>query len=115
MLGAAAGALLTAASSGLLVAQTVPVEATEGDRADEVFVAAGQVTADSYGLYLIDRRNRTICVYQWLPQTRKLRLMAARTYAYDIRLDDYNTEISPREVRELVTQQRRMSETPADR
>jgi len=69
---------------------------------DEVFVVAGQVTSDTYGLYLVDVAKRRICVYQWLPGTRKLRLMAVRNYTFDLRLDEYNTEKLPREIKKLV-------------
>jgi len=77
-----------------------------------VFAVAGQLTKDTYGLYLVDLDNATICMYEWIPQTRKLRLQAARTYLYDSQLDEYNTEISPREVRKLVWQQKRLGEVP---
>ena len=75
-----------------------------------LLVVAGQVTSDSYGLYLVDTKNSTMCVYQWIPQTRKLRLMAARNYGFDLQLDDYNNEkeTSPAEIKRLVEQQRRM-------
>ena len=73
-----------------------------------VTVVAGQVTRDSYGLYLVDQANRTICVYQWLPSTRKLRLLAARTYVYDLKLDQYNTEPDPLEIKKLSVQARRL-------
>jgi len=73
-----------------------------------VFAIAGQVTPDTYGLYLVDSGNATICVYQYLPGTRQLRLMAARTYAYDRQLDEYNTQPSPREIKRLVEQHRRL-------
>lgn len=86
-----------------------------GSAADgRVLVVAGQVTRDTYGLYLVDLDNRTICIYQWLPGSRKLRLMAARTYTYDRELDEYNTEPSPREIRDLVRKARRL-EGPATR
>jgi len=77
-----------------------------------LLVVAGQVTRDSYGLYLVDRTNRTMCVYQWMPSTRKLRLLAARTYTYDITLDQYNTEPDPLEIKKLGEKARRL-DTPA--
>lgn len=75
----------------------------------DIMVVGGQVTKDSYGLYLVDRKNRTICIYQWLPATRKLRLMAARTFSYDVQLDDYNAgRPTPSEVKRLVEENRRL-------
>ncbi|MBN1943131.1 MAG: hypothetical protein JW849_07535 [Phycisphaerae bacterium] len=76
----------------------------------ELFVTAGRISGETYGLYLVDYTNRTISVYQVTPRAKKdkLRLMAARTYAYDVRLDDYNTTPSPREIQRLVEQHRRL-------
>jgi len=75
----------------------------------DIMIVGGQVTKDSYGLYLVDRKNRTICMYQWLPATRKLRLMAARTFSCDVQLDDYNADRpTPSEVKRLVEENRRL-------
>jgi hypothetical protein len=80
---------------------------------DSVLVVAGQVTRDTYGLYLVDLEQRTICVYQWMSGSRKLRLLAARTYAFDRELDEYNTEPSPQEIKELVERARRLDPRPS--
>ncbi|MGB2821442.1 MAG: hypothetical protein WBF17_10700 [Phycisphaerae bacterium] len=77
-------------------------------QAGDVVVVAGKVTADSYGLYLVDLRNGTISVYQYLASIRKLRLMAARNFTFDVQLDDYNTEPSPRDIQKLVQQHKRL-------
>ena len=69
---------------------------------DNVFVVAGRVTPETCGVYLIDVEKRRIAVYQWLPSSRKLRLMAVRNYTFDLRLDEYNTEKLPREIKKLV-------------
>ncbi len=73
-----------------------------------VVVVAGKVTAESYGLYLVDLKNGTISVYQYLSSKRKLRLMAVRNFTFDVQLDDYNTEPSPREIQKLVQQHKRL-------
>lgn len=90
---------------GEVMAQTTAGSGRGGN--GEVFVVAGQVTNGTYGLFLVDTKNETICVYQYLPQTRKLKLMAARTYRFDTKLDDYNSDgPSPEEVKKLVSQQK---------
>ena len=77
-----------------------------------VFVVAGQIVPGMYGLYLVDLDHGTICVYQYNPSTRRLGLVAARSYVYDVQLEDYNSEKpSPREVKELTDRQRRLDET----
>ena len=76
-------------------------QVSAADRAG-VFVVAGKVTPETYGMYLVDTGKHRIAVYQWLPNSRKLRLMAVRNYTYDLRLDEYNTEKLPREIKKLV-------------
>jgi len=114
--------LLAAIAAGLLV--EVGLTASSAARAplaagsaggDSVLVVAGQVTRDSYGLYLVDQENRTICVYQWSPGERKLRLLAARTYAFDRKLDQYNTEPDPLEIKKLSDKARRLDKAASDR
>lgn len=110
LLAVIAVALLIQAGAGDASANRAPLAA--GSAAGQsVLVVAGQVTRDSYGLYVVDQENRTICVYQWMPSTRKLRLLAARTYAFDIRLDQYNTEPDPLEIKKLGDQARRLDQT----
>jgi hypothetical protein len=82
-----------------------------GGAAGDVVVVAGKVTAESYGLYLVDLKNGTISVYQYLSSKRKLRLMAVRNFTFDVQLDDYNTEPSPREIQKLVQQHKRLGGT----
>ena len=75
----------------------------------DMLVVGGQITKDSYGLYLVDTKKQSLCVFQWLPGTRKLRLMAARTFKYDVQLDEYNADKpTPGEVKLLVEQNKRL-------
>ncbi len=103
LLGIIAACLLVEAGMGLAPAQA---QIAGTGKAGNVFAVAGQVERDTYGLYLVDLENSTICVYQYLPSVRKLRLMAARTTQYDRRMEDYNTEPPPREMKKLVEQAR---------
>jgi hypothetical protein len=75
-----------------------------------VLAVAGQITADTYGLYLVDLDSRKICAYQWRPSTRKLRLLAVRNYTFDLKLDEYNTEKLPREIKKLVAESKPLVE-----
>jgi len=99
---------------GASAAPGVPQPVAGSAASGSVMVVAGKVARDTYGLYMVDLDKRTICVYESLAGTGKLRLVAARTYAYDRELDEYNTEPSPREIRKLVGKARRLEE-PADR
>lgn len=78
------------------------------DGKPSVFVVSGQISRETYGVYLVDYENSTICVYQYFPKDRKLRLMAARTYAFDVQLDEYNTAPLPRKIKKMVQEHKRL-------
>ena len=89
VLSALAGGLLVALTTGMPSAYAQAAPAT---RTDPVLVVGGQISAQTYGLYLVDYEQKTICVYEYMPKDRKLRLMAARTYRFDSQLDEFNTD-----------------------
>jgi hypothetical protein len=94
---------------GRSFAQEAPV--VEPTRAGaSVIAVTGQVTRDSYGIYLVDTEQQTICVYQFVGTSRILRLLASRTYAFDMMLDAYNTEPSPRQIRALAEEYNRLTD-----
>jgi len=109
LLGVIAACLLIEVGAGRVGAQGPTHSAGAGG----AFIVAGQITRDTYGLYLVDTEHATMALYEYQPSSRKLRLLATRTYTFDVQLDEYNTELSPREVRELVAQQKRLEDTPA--
>lgn len=80
-----------------------------GDEEGKVFALAGQISKDTYGLYLVDMKNSTICVYR-LANNGQLRLAAARTFIYDCQLDSYNTEPLPKDVAKLVARAKRLKD-----
>jgi len=101
-----------AAAAGLLLVELLrpaaPAEAqvTTAASAGNIIAVAGQVTSDSYGLYLFDRESNIMTVYQWVPGAQKLRLLAARNCTFDLQLDDYKTEPPPKEIRRIVREAR---------
>ena len=76
-----------------------------------VVAVAGQISRDMYGLYLIDLKNGTICVYG-MTGSGQLKLLAARTFIYDCQLDSYNTTPLPKEIAKLVARARRLKTVP---
>lgn len=117
LLGALAGGLVVALAGGdsRAVAQDAVGPATggaAGAAGNDTYVVAGQIANDTYGLYVVDLARKRICAYQWTVSPRKLRLMAVRNYAFDLGLEDYNTEKSPREIKELVEQSKQLQDTP---
>jgi len=110
LLSVIATCLLIELGNGADMALAEPSVAASGADGGVIAVSA-QITTDSYGVYLLNPKRGTIAVYQFQPKTRTLRLMAVRNYGFDVQLDEYNTEPSPREIKQLVGQQQRLGET----
>jgi hypothetical protein len=70
-----------------------------------VFVMPAQMQGNVWGAYLLDVDNKTICAYQFYPGEKKLRLTAARSYKWDVKLENFNTDLTPNEVKALVERQ----------
>lgn len=102
-----AACLLVEVTVGVLEARPAEPAATSAG-AGHLFAVAGQVSSNSYGVYILDARNGTMALYEWLPGVRKLRLLASRNFTYDLQLDEYNTLPSPGEIKDLVEQSRRL-------
>lgn len=110
-LSAVAGALVAqVASTSSAGAQAVTAAAPAGR--EGVFAMAGQLSRDNYGIFLVDPSTSTMAVYEWVPdrvQGKKLHLVAARNFSFDLQLDDYNNaEPLPRDVQALVKQNNRL-------
>jgi hypothetical protein len=70
-----------------------------------VFIMPAQMQSTVWGCYLLDVDNKTICAYQFYPGEKKLRLTAARSYRFDTRLENFNTDMPPKEVKALIDRQ----------
>jgi hypothetical protein len=67
-----------------------------------LFIAPAQFSTSTWGCYLMDVDQQTLCAYQYLPGERQLKLVAARNFRYDRRLGNFNTaNPSPMEVKDL--------------
>ncbi|MCH7591565.1 MAG: hypothetical protein IH989_02135 [Planctomycetes bacterium] len=81
-----------------------------------VYAFTGQLDHNRYGLFMLDIDQGTIWAYEIENSggTRKMRLIAARTWIYDRYLQDFNSA-SPsfRMVQELVALQRTQAEPDA--
>ena len=81
----------------------------------KVFAIAGQVSADSYGVYLVDLEKGTMCLYEYVARDRRLWLRAARTFQADVQLDSYNTMPLPKEVSKMVAEARRLKDVAGEK
>jgi len=69
-----------------------------------LLVVPSALSRESYGVYLVDPQQGRICLYEYQAARRQLRLLAVRNFTYDLRLNEYNTDPSPSEMRELAEQ-----------
>lgn len=67
-----------------------------------VFVVPAQFGSNFYGCYIMDVDAQTIAAYQMFPGEHQLKLIAARTFRNDRRLNNYNTSPDPNEIKLLV-------------
>jgi hypothetical protein len=68
-------------------------------------IVPAQMSSSTWGCYLLDPQSQVLCIYQYIPGERMLRLQAARNIAYDKRLGAFNTSPLPREVAEWLTKE----------
>jgi hypothetical protein len=75
-----------------------------------VYAFSGQIAENRYGLFMMDVDAGTIWCYEYLPATRKLVLVAGRTFRYDRYLEDYNNErqTSPDAIQTMLRDQSRI-------
>ncbi len=91
-------------------AQNRPIAGARG-----VFAFTGAIDRDREGLFMLDVDSGTIWCYAFetIDGTRKLRLIAARSWIYDRYLQDFNCAAPDfREIQQLVQLQRQQTATP---
>ena len=105
ILAALIGALAACLAISLFTpATTLALSQLGPSSADGVFAIQARLSADAYGLYLIDTRNQTILLYRYGGyRSGGLSLLSARSFRYDRQLLDFNSgKPSPQEVRNLI-------------
>ncbi len=85
-------------------ATTLALSEFDPPGADGVFALPARLSADAYGLYLIDTQNQTILLYRYGSRgARGLSLLSARSFRYDRQLLNFNAgKPSPQEVHQLL-------------
>ncbi len=83
-------------SSSAMAQSQLPIGGGAG-----VFVVPAQFNSNLFGCYLMDVDAQTLCAYQYTPD-KQLRLIAARTFKYDRRVNVYNTSPPPSDIRDLI-------------
>lgn len=72
-----------------------------------VFAFSGQLSKNSYGIFMVDVDAMTLWAYEYQPQKECLRLAAARTWRYDRYLENHNgCDLPPEAIEKIVEDQR---------
>jgi hypothetical protein len=111
-------AILLAIIATVLVMHTTGVSAVQRSFADSpmvgargVFAFTGQIDKNRYGLFMLDVDSSNVWCYEYLPGTRKLKLVAARSFRWDRYLENYNNEEpAPEVVKKMLREQSRIKE-----
>ncbi|MFH1418908.1 MAG: hypothetical protein ABII12_11575 [Planctomycetota bacterium] len=110
--------LLAIIATALVVGPRSPlgVQPTFGDMpmggTGGVFAFTGQLDRNRYGLFMVDVDSGNVWCYEYLPASRKLMLVAARSFKYDRYLDDYNNDedTAPEVIRTFLEAERQRKE-----
>lgn len=72
-----------------------------------VYSFSGQLSKNTYGVYMVDVDAMTIWAYEYLPQKGCMRLAASRTWRYDRYLENFNIcDLPPDAVEKMIEDQR---------
>ncbi len=75
--------------------------------AGNIYLMPAQFVGNQWGCYVMDVENQRLCAYQWFAGEKKLRLVAARNFANDLKLGNFNTDHPmPDEVANLLELER---------
>lgn len=80
-----------------------------------IYAFTGAIDNNRSGLFMMDVDNSTVWAYEYLPSTRKLRLVFARSFTFDRYLEDYglDEQTAPAKISQLLTMQRERKERDA--
>jgi hypothetical protein len=100
-----AGVLLALLGRGNLVgnsAMAAPAFSPPIAGGGGMFLMPAQFSMSTWGCYIMDIDQQTLCAYQFYPSEKQLRLVASRDFANDRKLKDFNTSPHPDEVQKLI-------------
>ena len=101
-----ATALLTRGTNGPLGATPAMGDAPMAG-ARGIFAFTGQIDTNRFGLFMMDVDSSNVWCYEYLPGSRKLKLVAARSFLYDRYLENYQTdEPKPATVKLMLERER---------
>jgi hypothetical protein len=103
-------AVLALGGLAMIVSSRADAQGGGGDATRDLIAVTGTYGSSASVLYLIDTKTSHMAVYK-TDNGRRLELVAARNFAYDLRLDSYNDQsepgYTPRELRRGWSDQNR--------
>lgn len=66
-----------------------------------LYLMPAQFSVNTWGCYIMDIDAQTLCAYQFYPGDKLLRLVSARNFHFDRKLQNFNTAPNPLEVETL--------------
>lgn len=100
-----AASLVTRVNGPLLPEALAQVTRQAGARG--IFAFSGQLTDQTFGVFMVDVDSQTLWGYEYLPAPRKLRLAFARSWNSDKYLENKDCDgPTPEEIEALVQQER---------
>ena len=107
MVAIAVAVVIDGGGRGVALDRAAFGQATTSGGSRGVFAFSGQLSKNTYGVYLVDVDAMTIWAYEYLAQKGCLRLAAARTWRYDRYLENHNVcDLPPEAVEQLIEAQR---------
>ncbi len=79
-----------------------------------VFAFSGQLTKNTYGVYVVDTDTATMWMYEYLGAKGCLRLAASRSWRFDRYLENHNLCDLPPETVEQMVEEQRLNRKQAD-
>ena len=70
-----------------------------------VYLMPAQFSQTVWGCYILDVERQTLCAYTTSGSPPQLRLIAARNFAHDRNLKQYNTSPPPAEIQDLIAKE----------
>jgi hypothetical protein len=104
----------------MIIATCLVLRLDEGDRpvalaqpvsrsgARGIFAFTGQLSKNTYGVFMVDVDTSTLWCYEVLPAKPMLKLVAARSWKYDRYLEEFNIDpdTAPPIIEQMVEEQR---------
>jgi hypothetical protein len=89
-------------SAATLVAPAMGQSPTNIGGGAGIYIMPAQFTATKWGCYMVDVDRQTIAAYEYDLGDSQLTLKAARSFRYDLQLENYDTFPPPGDIKNLV-------------